>query len=53
MASVPDPAKDQAERERVIFDGWLNECAELQDLVVEQLLANLPSAQDSPSLTGS
>lgn len=47
LPTLPDPPKDQAEVERqrikAIIDGWMNECSDIQDLVVEGLLANLPS----------
>lgn len=43
---VPPPPKEGREREQAIFDGWLAECAELQDLVVEQLILNLPSFKE-------
>lgn len=45
---VPRPKDEEQKRaeRQAIFDSWLVECAEIQNAVIEGLLANLPSAQD-------
>lgn len=46
ISDMVTPAIDVITQRKTMFAAWIDECAMMQDLIVEGLLANLPSLND-------